>query len=199
VSVNVARIEDLALLSRLGQSATFGTRSEGLHLSEIYKRLMIRIEPKKYGGPIDDSARRRMEVGILFENVLEQGLREKYATVRPGEIYLDGIAMSPDGVNPGLMVGEEYKATFKSCRRGIVDEDGQPLDAFLMWFIQMKGYAKALDILDWYLRVLFVCGDYNRPIEPQFHSYRIRFTQEEVDENWAMLLNVARQEGLMPC
>ncbi len=196
--MNIELVDDPELIARIGQSATHGTRSEGLHVSEIYKRMMVRIEPKKYGQPIDDEARRRMEVGIIFENVLEQGLAEKYGVARVGEVVSpEGIIMSPDGVNPELVAGEEYKATFKSCRHGITDEHGEPLPGFLVWFIQMKAYAKWLELLDWLLRVLFICGDYSRPIQPQFRTYKVQFTQEEVDTNWSMLLHVAREEGLL--
>lgn len=196
--MNIELVDDPDLIARLGQSGSHGSRSEGLHVSEIYKRLMTRIEPQKYGKPIDDEARRRMEIGIVFENVLEQGLAEKYGVARVGELVSpEGIILSPDGVNPELIAGEEYKATFKTCRHGITDENGQPLPAFVVWFIQMKAYAKWLELLDWLLRVLFICGDYSRPISPQFHTYKVCFTQDEVDENWEMLLNVARQEGLL--
>lgn len=196
--MNIELVDDPELISRLGQSGTFGVRSEGLHVSEIYKRLMVRLDPKTYGKPIDDEAKRRMEVGILFENVLEQGLAEKYGVCRVGEVVSpEGVIMSPDGVNPTAIAGEEYKATFKSCRHGIVDEYGMPLPGFVVWFVQMKAYAKWLELLDWLLRVLFICGDYSRPIQPQFHIYKIQFTQDEVDENWSMLMNLAREEKLL--
>jgi hypothetical protein len=226
--VIIERIDDPGLTARIGQSASFGHRSEGLHVSEIYKRLMVRLEPKKYGTPIDDPARRRMEVGIVFENMLEQGLVEKYATQRVGEIVSEeGIIMSPDGVNPALVAGEEYKATWKSCRHGLVDSDGAPLKNFLVWFIQMKAYGKPghLGLNDWLLRVLFVNGDYSWhavpdcyevgpcaphqyrkkpicgggdcPCGPLFHSYKIFFSDEEMEDNWRMLLNIAREEGLL--
>lgn len=204
----VEPVDDPELIARIGQSASYGIRSDGLHLSQIYGRLMARLEPKKYGKPIDDEARRRMEIGILFENVLEQGLQEKYTTERVGEIYSDPIlktdgsgyvriAMSPDGVNPTLLCGEEYKATFKSCRDGLLDADGQPHLKFLAWFLQMKGYAKWLGLYDWLLRVLFIAGDYARPILPQFRTYRVSFTEDEVETNWDMLIRVAREEGLL--
>lgn len=206
--MQLERIDDPELVVRLGQSGSFGQRSDGLHFSQIYGKLMARLEPKKYGKPIDDEARRRMEIGILFENVLEQGLREKYATQRVGEIYSDPIlssdgqryvriAMSPDGVNPSLVAGEEYKATFKSCRDGLLDADGQPWIKFLAWFCQMKGYGKWLSLNDWLLRVLFIAGDYSRPILPQFHSYLIRFSDEEIETNWDMHIRIAREEGLL--
>lgn len=196
--MKIELVDDPALVERIGQSATHGTRTPGLHVSEIYKRLMVRLDPKTYGKPIDDEARQRMEVGILFENMLERGLAEKYGTCRVGELVSpEGVILSPDGVNPELVAGEEYKATFKSCRHGLVDEYGMPLPSFIVWFVQMKAYAKWLELLDWILRVLFICGDYSKPIQPQFHSYRISFTQDEVDENWTMLMSLAHQEGLL--
>jgi hypothetical protein len=227
--MDITLVDDPELIARVGQSGSFGQRSDGLHLSDIYKRLMIRLQPKKYGREIDADALRRMEVGILFENILERGLMEKFATVRPGELFSpEGIAMSPDGVNPNLIAGEEYKATWKSCRGGLVDGYGMPLDKYIVWFIQMKGYAKWLEVLRFILRVLFVNGDYTwhrapncydigpcAPFDPLytgkkpkcgggscscgplFLSYDVRFTQDEIDENWQMLLNVAAEEGML--
>lgn len=196
--MQIELVEDPGLIARIGESATSKTRSAGLHVSEIYGRLMARLEPKKYGKPIDAEARLRMEVGILFENMLEQGLREKYATTRVGEVVSpEGIILSPDGVNPTLCRGEEYKATFKSCRDGLVDDDGAPYLKFLAWFIQMKAYAKWLYLSDWILRVFFIAGDYNRPLLPQFRTYYISFSDEEIDDNWEMLLRIAREEGLL--
>lgn len=198
----VREIEDADLLQRLGKSDA--PRSAGLHLSSIYKVLMQRLQPARFGGnkPMD---MQRVEIGLLFENMLERALAEKFSTVRPGEVFSDeGIAMSPDGVNPIEGSGEEYKATFMSSRDGlyeIVEVDGArhqiPRDKFVHWFVQMKGYAKWLGTRVFILRVLFICGDYSRPIQPQFKSYRIEFTEQEIEDNWAMLVQIAHEEGLL--
>jgi hypothetical protein len=200
--MRITEIEDSELISRLGNSGT--ERSTGLHVSEIYKRLMIRLDPKRFdtGTPMDMV---RVETGLLFENMLERALAEKFGTIRPGELFSDeGIAMSPDGVNPDLMAGEEYKATWMSSRGGLFEDvwkDGmtqqQVRDKFYHWVVQMLAYAKWLDVNDFLLRVLFICGDYSKPITPEFRSYRFRFTQEEKDTNWDMLIGIAREEGML--
>lgn len=202
--MNIELVTDTGMVQRIGQSQTSGIRTEGvLHLSTIYGSLMKRLQPARFGAPIDDDARRRMEVGILFENVLEQALIEKYAAVRPGEIVSpEGIYMSPDGVNPTLNAGEEYKATWMSCRFAdgaqlYVDELGHPNDKFPHWFYQMMGYAKWLHTTRYLLRVLYINGDYTRPYTPQFLTHLITFTQEEIDGNWEFLMSHAREEGLL--
>lgn len=193
--MTIAPMDDADFTASLGHST--GPRSAGLHLSTIYGRLLERLHPKKYdrSKPMD---MRRIEIGLIFENMLERGLAEKFATVRPGEVISDeGIAMSPDGVNPDLVAGEEYKATFKSCRHGLVDEYGMPLPQFLGWFLQMKGYAKWLGVRRFILRVLFLNGDYSQPLTPQFRCFDIEFSDEEVEENWTMLMNFAKKEGML--
>jgi hypothetical protein len=203
--VNVVPIDDADLIDRLGAST--GPRSrDKLHLSDIYKLLMQRLQPKRFDSskPMD---MRRVEMGLLFENMLERALMEKFGTVRPGEIVSEdgnNIYMSPDGVNPDLCAGEEYKCTYMSSSKGISEAvvvDGTtyhiPLDKFVHWFIQMKGYAKWLCVNRFILRVLFVCGDYSYPIQPQFISYDITFTDAEIDANWDELMQLARAEGLL--
>lgn len=181
-------------------------RSSGVHLSDIIRALMQRLEKdrtvKKYGPSFDiaEGVPARVEAGILWEPILEESLRRKYATIRPAEIVSpEGIAMSPDGLNPVLMAGEEYKLTWKSCRGGLVDEYGMPREKFLPWFVQMKGYAKWLEVDRFILRVFFVNGDYSRGPDggPQLKSYDLRFTEDEIDENWRLILAVAREEGLL--
>ena len=196
--MNIELVDDPDLIRQLGypkdQDRTFGV----VHQSEIIKRLMQRPQPKRFGtGAYKDTA--QTEIGILFETMLERALVAKFATSRPGELVSDeGVYMSPDGVNPSLLAGEEYKATFMSYRDGITDENGQPKEKYLHWFFQMKGYAKWLGVVRYLLRVLFVCGDYSRPLTPVFKTFDIVFTQDEVDENWTMLMNFARSEEMLP-
>lgn len=206
--MNVTLVEDPDLIARMGY-ATNSTRTRNvLHLSDIYKRLMVRLQPKRFSlDPFTNSP--RVETGILFETILEEALARKFSTVRPGELVSpEGVYMSPDGVNPDACAGEEYKATWMTSRHGVVDEYGMPLPKFLHWFFQMMGYAKHLECDEFLLRVLFVNGNYNRSgklkdgspdpdAQPSFKTYRCQFTQREINENWTMLMNVAREEGLL--
>jgi hypothetical protein len=203
--VQIELIDDPELVARLGESSTERTRGV-LHLSEIYKSLMVRLQPKRFGGnkPFDT---RKVETGLIFENVLEQGLREKFATQRVGEIVSDeGVWMTPDGVNPTEACGEEYKCTWMSSRlhegtTPYTDEYGMPTPKFLHWFFQMKGYAKWLQTDTFLLRVLHINGDYERlpgiGYQPTFMTHRIRFSEQEIEDNWTMLMNHARDEKMM--
>jgi hypothetical protein len=205
--VNIELIDDPELVSRLGQSSGPRTR-DVLHLSDIYKSLMKQVQPKRFdkrdkaGAPLPMDMN-KVETGLLFENMLERSLAEKFATVRPGEVVSDeGVYMTPDGVNPVSMAGEEYKCTWMSTRNKYgttpyTDEDGAPNVKFLHWFIQMKGYAKWLGTDTFLLRALHINGNYEHPYEPTFLTHRIQFGQAEIDENWRMLMNHARNERML--
>lgn len=194
--------DDAELLARIGHSE--GPRTTGVvHVSDIYKKLMKRLQPRRFtDAPMDME---KVEVGLLFETALEIAMRLKYGVVRPGEVISDeGIFMSPDGVNPTLGALEEYKSTYISSREGIVEAvevNGATVqifrDKFFHWGVQIKAYLKWLGVRSAILRVLFICGDYNRPISPQFKSYRLEFTDQEIENNWAMLIKVAREERLI--
>lgn len=221
----ITEFEDTDLIERLGDSSlewptppVITPRTRGVvHLSDIYKILMQRREPERFCSdrPMD---MKRIELGLLFETALERVLAAKFATTRPGEIITpEGIHMTPDGVNPTLDAGEEYKATYMSCSQGVSEPvfiNGRPTDAplpkFYHWFVQMMGYAKWLYTNLFILRVLFVRGDYKYlkvvdengfersvPNEPLFKSYRCEFTDEEIETNWALLMGIAREEGLL--
>ncbi len=199
--MKICRVDDPDFLARLGQSSGPRTR-EVVHLSDIYGRLMQRLQPSRFTGKKDFSSP-KMETGMLFENMLERGLAEKFATMRPGEVVSEeGVYMSPDGVNPTEGAGEEYKATWMSSRgKGTTpytDENGQPSEKYLHWFLQMQGYAKHLHTTRFLLRVLHVNGDYTYPLGPQFLTHLIEFTEEEIEANWSMLIRFAREEGLLP-
>jgi hypothetical protein len=202
--VIVTEFDDPAFIARFGESSGPRTRDK-VHLSDIYKILMKRLQPDRFDDarPMDML---KIGMGLLFERALERELAEAFAVVRPGEIVSDeGVHCSPDGVNPTEVAGEEYKVSYMSCRKGIsetVEVDGViyhiPLDKFVHWFIQMKGYAHVLGINDFILRALFVRGDYSSfPDKPLLKFWRIHFTDEEIQDNWSMLMTIAREEGLL--
>lgn len=189
-------VEDAELMDAI-QNPGSGARTLGkVHLSDIYKILMKRLQPKRFtDSPMN---MQRVMVGLLFESMLERALAERFGVQRPGEfISPEGVYMSPDGINPTLDALEEYKATYMSSRHGITDEEGQALDKFVHWFVQIKGYLHELASNVCLLRVLFICGDYSQPIGPQFKSWKLTFTDEEIAENWTMLMNIAREEELI--
>lgn len=211
--MNIERIDDPDLISRLGQSGP-GRSTGVLHLSEIYGSLMRKIQPKRFDRRDKDGKRAPMDLvkvesGLVFENMLEKSLAEKFATCRIGELISDeGVRMTPDGWNPTELALEEYKCTWMSSRpinfgkdhegtTPYTDEYGMPTDKFIHWFIQIKGYLKWLEADTCLLRVLHINGNYEHPYAPEFLTHRLAFEQIEIDENWRMLMNYARKEKMI--
>jgi len=159
-------------------------RSEGLHVTDI-----IRDLDQKFGKKYPDDERWNLELaaelGFMFENYIESLLTD---AVRPGEIELDGIILSPDGIlfERGKVILLEYKFTWKSARK-------TPEDVW-KWMAQLKAYCKALGVVEARMYIMYVNGDWKTEM-PQLPRYDITFTQLEIDENWQMLVNNAKSKG----
>jgi len=156
-----------------------------LHLSTIYTD----IEKKLFGGPRITDNPLWAQIGFLYERVLADCFQEKYPNIfRPGEVELDGITGSPDGIDLDCdpMYLEEYKCTWLSSKNTIQD--------MWKWKVQTMGYCKMLGLRDCRFRVLHMNGDYGRKTEygPQYKSYIVNYAQSEIDENWDMILNHAK-------
>ena len=199
-------IEDIAF-ERSGDD-----RTPGLHLSDIIKSIMVDIDPKTYASntPMNMNS---VEVGFAFERMLERAFVDRRIDViRPGEIVLDGVILSPDGINTGddPMVLEEFKSTKKSCR-----ETPWPCDLhtdvmpdcrycsqefgpkFLSWLLQIKSYCHALGLVNARLRALFLDGDYGANRMPLLRTWHFKFTERELAEHWRYMMRQARSKGLL--
>ncbi len=179
-------------------------RSPGLHVSTLLKRIAIALglikSLKAMGGKwkaepvIDEEAfPLQMALGLAYEDFMS--LQYPEMIYHPGELVLDGIAGSPDGITPlpdlpqyeglGDAVVDEFKFTYKSGRHDINHPN------YKMWLWQIMAYCKMLGVLCARLHVLFVngCYDYAAPGLPcLYRIYCIQFTQDELDRNWEMLL-----------
>uniref|UniRef100_A0A6M3IJM5 YqaJ viral recombinase domain-containing protein n=1 Tax=viral metagenome TaxID=1070528 RepID=A0A6M3IJM5_9ZZZZ len=158
-------------------------RTPGLHLSEIIQGIVTDLTGQKRGDT--DDPRLQFEKGFLWENLLSLAFAEQ-AAVRPGEVELDGIICSPDGVDfepGGEMVLEEYKCTMMSCSKN------PPADV-LKWMIQVKGYCYVLGTTRAKMRILYLAGSWNPPV-PEYRVYEFEFTPDELRENWVMVKNYA--------
>lgn len=160
-------------------------RTPGLHLSQIINSLANESGLDQYqehtGGPT-----LRMEFGFLWEDVLTLALKERLPH-RMGEVVLDGIIMSPDGAGwDGRWELAEYKATWKSS-------NSNPADNW-RWMTQIRSYCHALSSNVCNMFIFYVNGDY-RNNGPQSYHYRISFTDRELEENWAMIINHATKKG----
>jgi len=177
-------------------------REEGLHLGAVIKSLMDRsgMGYPKDGGFTDLEL--AAEIGLLWELALSKIMREKYA-VRPPQMEVDGIWMSPDGVGDvdplgSLSVGpdpqgkvpvvvEEYKATWQGSRRVAVDN--------FRYMTQVKSYCRALDTKVAVMRIFHIMGDY-KGSGPLYRVSRIEFSGWELDQNWDMILKEKERMGL---
>jgi len=151
-------------------------RSPGLHLTNIIKDMLP-----------DRSTDNELwkEPGFIWVVLLSLAFGQRMPN-RPGEITLDGIAMSPDGMDWDAWVVHEYKCTWKSVRKEPMD------DAYYM--MQAMGYCKGLGAKTVVMRMLYLMGDY-RGSGPQYKVYEIVFSERELEENWEAILNHAKFRG----
>lgn len=147
----------------------------------------------------DPTAILRMLIGLSWERYyVQEILAPKLGVVhQPGELSYDGVYGSPDGesLSTFLLEGKnrlesvmhEIKSTYKSVNT-VGDVTGE-----FMWLSQIKAYCKMRGTTHAMLHVLFICGDYKFPIRPIPKMWQLEFTQQEVDDNWSLLMDYLRE------
>ena len=171
-------------------------RSGGLHMSDIYNDLFQELEPKRYKRD-EAPDPLRIEAGLALEQTLEQGLKQRLGN-RPGEfITTDGVVYSPDLLifNGETRLGE-IKLTWMSSREVPRETAAGFPPKFDKYFVQMKAYCHHLETPYARLLAYFVNGDY-RPPRPELLAWDITFTAQELRDNYQMLLNHARNRGML--
>ena len=174
-------------------------RSLGIHLSDIYSDIAtssgIDSFVKGEGGP-----NIRMEMGFIWERTLEAEFKKRAmqpdpngpVIVRPGELVVEGIPMSPDGVCMDPLRLMEYKLTWMSSNR-------DPQDNW-RWQTQIKcylyGVGKAFDqfVTRCDMHVLYVNGDY-RHSGPEYWCFEMDFSPQEICETWKMVVKHGQNRG----
>lgn len=200
VVVEPLRAEDLNYVPPKSQSTVLH-RSPGLHHSQVVNDLYYRVIRRMEFADDPDGAW-RMNMGFTWERAIELAYKEvegrRVALVdgvlRPKEAQLDGIFMHPDGFKPesddeeGYIV--EYKATWKTARKL---NDHEFTHEFKPWDWQVAGYCKRWGVLCAVFYVMCFLGDYKG--SKKAGAYRVvrRYTQEELDRIWQMLLGHAAQ------
>lgn len=209
-------LTDLTLDSLLVEK-TGEQRSPGVHLSDVLRTMQQDVAPQTYGKPgspfaPDATTELRFVCGFNFEYVMEQAFaRRCMAIERIGEVEVDGIIGSPDGVDmkadpPELL---ETKFTWKSTRgtpwpcdehefiREDCDQCSHVWDSKHWWWqAQMMAYCYMLGLHVGVLRVLFVNGNYST-MAPCLRAWRFEWTQDELLRHWAQLLKQAREKGML--
>lgn len=181
-------------------------RGKGHHVSAIIRAIAMHTgvlapdsadEPSMADSRIitDPVAITRICIGLAWEEYyLGVFLKREGVKKHPGEILVDGIHMSPDGISrdwveqlnkpyPGVMITRvhEVKATYKSINT-VGDMSSQWL-----WLTQVKAYCKGVKTVHAKIHVLFLCGDYKYPLQPVVKEWDIQFTPKEIQDNWDML------------
>jgi hypothetical protein len=173
-------------------------RTPGLHMSDIYGALYKELDPKRYdkrgedGEPIPMDLL-KLELGLSFEQILEDAIARRLLGERPGEFTTpEGVIYSPDQIffeNGELILGE-FKLTWYSARNAPFDEK------FAKWFTQMKSYCYHLGTEWARLYVLFVNNDY-KPPTPKLLAWEIKFTARELQDEWNLMKRMAIKKGLL--
>ena len=168
-------------------------RSDTLHLSTIIHDLLETLFNTQASRAQKEKATESVhslqyEKGFLWEVALSRALGEK-AAIRPGEVVVDGVSCSPDGIgfdDDGNLYVEEYKATAMSSNK--------PVGDILRWIMQVKAYCYVMETTVAVFRVLYLMGDYKGG-GPEYRVYRIEFSESELADNWVSLLNHAKSKG----
>ncbi len=206
VSVDISLKSINEALNR-GVPARMFTRSKGTHLSDITRRMYKesgRLKEKVVFGrntfdPIDEeNLPTCMFVGMCVESLL---LRMNPWLVQVGELYSDGVAMSPDAVafkscrhllSPDAMITvlHEFKASWKSSLHSIEEK--------VNYLQQTKSYCRALGTQHAVLWIFSVMGDYRfgEGTGPCLKQYHIKFTEWEVESNWSEIMRKKGEYGL---
>jgi hypothetical protein len=185
-------------------------RSKGVHQSAIIRSIAMEMGILKWDGVdeptmadvrhiTDPVAIQRICIGLAWEEwYIPQILSREGIKKHPGEMCVDNIYMTPDGVGPGGVIItpeaiqnkrypivpciiHEVKATYKS-----INTVGDLCSQWL-WLSQVKGYCKGAGTRLARLHVMFLCGDYKMPIQPVTKAWDLEFTQKEIDDNWSLL------------
>lgn len=181
-------------------------RGRGVHVSDLVHEVMLRIDPERYGRDMDKAdSENWQEAGFLWEDMVTRAFvrarREQGHLIRAHEIQRDGVYGNPDWFEfddggDGEFWLSETKATWKSASEF---DAGTPEAAlyspkFVGYLIQVKAYAYMLDIPRVRLHILFMNGNYKRYV-PEVRSYELRFTEQELEDNWRQLINMGRKKG----
>ena len=191
--MNLIELDSSQLVSKiLSPEEGRYVRSSGLHLTDIIQGIADDTGRSKKRSDLGESELENYRaVGFCWERVLENvlsGIDEKLW--RPGEVSMDGISCTPDGVSMGDdLVLEEFKCTWTSSKKSVEDR--------WQWWTQIKAYCHVLGLCRARLRVLYINGNWSPPI-PRVRMYEAGFTPQELDENWQMLVQFAIKQGWLP-
>lgn len=172
-------------------------RSDVLHLTDVIADVdrMLNVSGHGEGGGFT-CRRSTFEMGFTWEEALSVAFanRMRKATEsKKQEVVRDGIAMSVDGWREDVKTLFEFKLTWTSHDK----LDAAGLERHWRYMTQLKAYARAVKAQRVEIWVMHVVGDwkFDKWKGPMFRRFRIKFEEEELDSNWRMLTQHAREHG----
>jgi hypothetical protein len=201
-----AKMADSSLLDTMsGDGLLRVPRTGGIHVSQLLRILY----PVKANDITETQLSLMGLAGLAFEDRAELALialaQEKdwpWHAERPGELTSpEGVKGSPDvllvpKLKGGILREASLKCTWKSSRGLPLDEDENMFpDKFAYYIGQCKMYCHLLNTMSCVLVVYFVCGDYNRPLIPQFLAWELDFSHQEIEEEWDACMSIAGSLG----
>lgn len=184
-------------------------RPPGPHVSHVIRDIdnrLIHVGQRPLDGHLLPEERRRMGnytgAGFIWEVIVEKAAYKAMMAEARGDpelwpdrphiirqefIKKDGIWLKPDALEIPTWTLEEYKWTWRSIRRlDAIDSD------FFTWLMQIQAYCRATETTACNLFAFFCNGDY-RESGPQARHIHLDFSEQELEENWAMLVNHYRK------
>ena len=171
--------------------------TDTLHLTTVIKTIEDEMGWGYKGKGFQDMGL-TMSVGFLWEEALSNAFGTRLGA-RVGEVELDGIVGSPDGIGfddpiftcdmwPNIdehnVVLEEYKCSWKSIKK-----EAQ-LDWY--WMTQIMAYCRMLDLDTCIMKIIHLNGDY-KGSGPLYRMTRLVYSDWELETNWKMITTMAEK------
>lgn len=159
-------------------------RAPGLHVSNVIRDMMETAGVAAGHGPIDDVARRKIEAGYVWEDALSEawarGAEGRVGVIRPEPVVVDGIVVSPDGIDCGRGLVVEYKFTARSAAGKEPVPEG--------WLWQVGAYCRCYGMTEAEIHVCHFNGDYRERRRPMYCRWDVAWNVAELRKRWAALV-----------
>jgi len=185
-------------------------RASGIHVSGIIRQLAISHNVLKDNAPEEELSFvianttpgaaclsphiMRIVGGFAWEDYCAKQVASYCTSVghsfihQPGECVLDGVTMSPDGLelSPLEIILHEFKGTWTSSNK--------PIQERVMWLWQVMSYLAGVSAkfgqkcLKAVIHPYYVNGDYRENRHPMYVPVMLEFTWEEITKNWELML-----------
>jgi hypothetical protein len=201
------RLTPEMMLRRTYRKAPNHPRTSGVHVQAVNKYLGI-AAGKLSDSDADDYPFERFSdahypllpaIGVVWEELRASMYGEDDLIWQPGELERDGIYGTPDGllippavILPGVsrVAGQVLAMlnTFANWECKATTKKLQPITSCWMYMKQGLSYCAMSGHRHVLYDVLWLCGDYSRPIQPRGTSSLVEFTDQEVEGWWAVVV-----------